>query len=578
MIARLILLIPVLMFPTFGWGTTLYMGAGETYTNLQSAMAAMSAGDTLIIRDGTYTGASNQITTANHPPESSTLWTTIKAEHDGAVLFDGEYARCMFDVQGAPSPYSALYNAHWVFEGIIWGRASVGVLVGIYNRSYVKFLRCGGFDAGTGNAPVFFAGRCSYLLFDGCYSWGRGRSSFTAWGSDYNNDHIIFRNLVSRIDRVLGEEPIYNFGMYSAQYGLVQNCIAIDTDQDDYYLNGSGDGTIGRTNWSGGISIPSTDRDANDIKIYNSIVFNSHIGGIYTTGNNYHSYDVSWDNVVVANVRNLPDLNVNSWRGIRDTVSHITFVDGYLNGNDTAGSHGFSTYGTTDFYISNSIVARYTGPSDNVTYGLVGDYQAIYGNNSPFSSSGTPIGTHSLTTINPIWHASTNPTGALKYITRIESGSNLSGQGSTGDIGANLTTLRGTTGALWGEAGYDSDTGVSMWPFPNESLIKAKMASYTGGGVNGARGFAASGTQLDGTSEITLTSYIWEYLGNQMPSDIYGTTEPTCSDGVQNGDETGIDCGGSCTACEQSGAATWLTSGGVVITDPGTGHAVGPAQ
>ncbi|HFA51322.1 MAG TPA: hypothetical protein ENJ95_20095 [Bacteroidetes bacterium] len=24
---------------------------------------------------------------------------------------------------------------------------------------------------------------------------------------------------------------------------------------------------------------------------------------------------------------------------------------------------------------------------------------------------------------------------------------------------------------------------------------------------------------------------------------------PTCSDGVQNGDETGVDCGGSCTAC-----------------------------
>ena len=29
------------------------------------------------------------------------------------------------------------------------------------------------------------------------------------------------------------------------------------------------------------------------------------------------------------------------------------------------------------------------------------------------------------------------------------------------------------------------------------------------------------------------------------------TPEPqaTCDDGIQNGDETGIDCGGSCTAC-----------------------------
>ncbi len=27
------------------------------------------------------------------------------------------------------------------------------------------------------------------------------------------------------------------------------------------------------------------------------------------------------------------------------------------------------------------------------------------------------------------------------------------------------------------------------------------------------------------------------------------TPTPTCTDGVQNGDETGVDCGGSCTAC-----------------------------
>ena len=29
-----------------------------------------------------------------------------------------------------------------------------------------------------------------------------------------------------------------------------------------------------------------------------------------------------------------------------------------------------------------------------------------------------------------------------------------------------------------------------------------------------------------------------------------GTTTPTCTDGVQNGDETGVDCGGSCAPCQ----------------------------
>ncbi|HUH47124.1 MAG TPA: hypothetical protein VLZ54_08240, partial [Arenibacter sp.] len=30
------------------------------------------------------------------------------------------------------------------------------------------------------------------------------------------------------------------------------------------------------------------------------------------------------------------------------------------------------------------------------------------------------------------------------------------------------------------------------------------------------------------------------------------TVDPTCTDGIKNGDETGIDCGGSCTPCEDA--------------------------
>ena len=39
--------------------------------------------------------------------------------------------------------------------------------------------------------------------------------------------------------------------------------------------------------------------------------------------------------------------------------------------------------------------------------------------------------------------------------------------------------------------------------------------------------------------------------------------QATCDDGIQNGDETGIDCGGSCSACEEpvTMAAPDLNSG-----------------
>jgi hypothetical protein len=37
--------------------------------------------------------------------------------------------------------------------------------------------------------------------------------------------------------------------------------------------------------------------------------------------------------------------------------------------------------------------------------------------------------------------------------------------------------------------------------------------------------------------------------------------EPTCTDGIQNGDETGIDCGGTCDPCEVGIQGQWQSSG-----------------
>ena len=45
------------------------------------------------------------------------------------------------------------------------------------------------------------------------------------------------------------------------------------------------------------------------------------------------------------------------------------------------------------------------------------------------------------------------------------------------------------------------------------------------------------------------------------------TACPTCDDGVQNGDETGIDCGGSCSTCLVGAQGTkWQSSGTNVAT------------
>lgn len=512
---QLILSLIIVLLPSFGWGATLYMGAGETYSNLQAAMAAMSAGDTLIIRDGTYTGTSNQITNSAHPPNSSTVWTTIKAEHDGAVTFDGEGARTMFTIGG-----TSRTNRHWVFEGLVWGNSSADN-ISLGDSTHVKLLRCGAFEAGAGSNVnnIFISSYTSYILVEGCYTWGRGRTGITAWGpsSESRPDHIIFRNNVVRIDRVTAGEPAYGYGMYSVNYGLVQNCISIDTDQTAYYLNTG-------QNWAGGFAVATTDYQADNITFKNILVLKSVIGGISVAGNNAAN-NVSFQDVVVADTTNRTDASVNAPWGVQDAINHATFwksTQGY------AGVNGYG--GTTPHTLTNSIITAYTaswsGGSTVFTYQITGNYVNLYNNNG---TSPTSTYTNTLS-VNPIWDGSTNTSGGLKYLPRIESGSNLSSAGAAGTyVGANLSTLQGTSGALWGETGYDTDTGLSMWPFPNEDLIKTKMAAYTGGGVNGARGFAASGTQLNGTDQITLTSYIWEYLGNQMPGDIYGGSAPAVS-------------------------------------------------
>lgn len=137
---------------------------------LQYSCSRMASGDTLIIKDGVYTGDKNQFNYNTRPPYGTPeAWTTIKAENDGGVVFDGENARIMFNF--VPTNFS-LQTCYYQFEGIIWCRSNSST-VGLYYASYVKFLRCGAYDTGPENTVNFSISRnCHYVLLEGCYAWG----------------------------------------------------------------------------------------------------------------------------------------------------------------------------------------------------------------------------------------------------------------------------------------------------------------------------------------------------------------------------------------------------------------------
>jgi hypothetical protein len=500
LLATLVLGVSPIFAATYYMATT---GASSNSGTSQSPWATltdsfqhMSSGDTLIIKDGTYTGDRNMIgiyDTAVEPPKgTSSAYTTIKAEHDGGVIFDGQSSRCMFYLVNSGARY-------FKFEGIIWQNMN-GSTVYLQDASYIKFIKCGAGDSASGNNMNFCCGRnTSYILFENCYSWGTGRYKFAT----YHSDHVIFRQCVGRPDGInAGGEPAAIFVAYASTYVKFQNCIAIDADQTAYWSN------IGDR--QGSFYVPCTDGQSNYIDYDQSIGLNVKLGGIQSSKNT-DSANVKFTNIVIWDSDD-SGTTLNMVRGSSNTVKNCTFGNGTESSDIWYWDGANGTLKNTIMYHMVFSGAMFAAAPNTQ------DYNCYYANSKTSGRSGS----HDLTSYDPT-------TGSLKYLPRIEQGSTLKGAGeSSADIGANVLTLIGTSGALWGETGYATDTGVSMWPFPNEALIKTKLAAYNKGGVSGARGFCASGKQLNGTDAITLTSYIWEYMGNAMPSTIYGsvTTVP----------------------------------------------------
>ncbi len=85
------------------------------------------------------------------------------------------------------------------------------------------------------------------------------------------------------------------------------------------------------------------------------------------------------------------------------------------------------------------------------------------------------------------------------------------------EIGATIINRYGVSGSFFGDDDYNTLTQESLWPWPHEVQIKQEMCVDQGI----ERGFCNTGLQLDNVKGVTLTSYIWELLGNLMPEYVY---------------------------------------------------------
>ncbi|OGS18895.1 MAG: hypothetical protein A2219_07020 [Elusimicrobia bacterium RIFOXYA2_FULL_50_26] len=488
----------------------------DNFGSLQEALAGISGGDTLIIRDGTYTGGGNIIDYSHMPPNgSAAAYTVIKAGNAGKVVIDGENAR--IPVQMDNVSYIAL-------EGIVFKNSSAAV-VSITNSNHIKILRCGICDANNQDliyGDSLFFRYVDYGLIEDTYIWGNGRYRFYMLDSD----HLVLRRCIDRYDRgvSIGYGNQGSFRLYGTSNSTLQNCISIDAGPDDYILQHSDDGPPlpaspkivwvspnGSSGKSGMNNIISGCIGLNTNSFHFGFVGNSQCSG------NIFKNCVFWESENSIWTRS-PDI------ADKISVLHCTFgyafnADGYHDRAVESDITGVAEVYDSIIYHSGDVALRNT----------ISDYNLLYDN--ALNYSGGAAGIHDLSSenaneINPVTGVPGNGKPALKYIPRVEDDSDVNNIASDGgDMGASVLYRIGRDGTLWGEEGYDEITSNPLWPWPDEDIIKEQMRSYhydPGDGrlpLTGLRGFCASGTGLYGGA-ITLTSYIWEYIGNGCPSNI----------------------------------------------------------
>jgi len=484
----------------------------NAWRTLSYASQALSGGDTLIIMDGTYYGRANMI-----QPTSGTQgnYTLVKAENDWQVTIDGNL-ECGQDGEAAIS----LINKQYIqIEGLnLHNPCGSGIL--LRESSYIKIKRVGIFLGSISSEHGARVEGSHHVLLEDCWVSGGMRFGFHAGNGTYN---VIFRRCVVRIDSSIIDQPIAGIVWYYANDSIAQNCIVLDTNKA---------GRIGTRNpYLGGFERV---RAIKGIKIYASISLNVLDGdgggnGVYSDlgtlggGDNNLVDTVSWGNYMGEWHSN--DLGTS-------LTNRCTFGESTRNGGV-----GVWTYSPGPSVENSLFIDTYIAQAPSRDYNHFSNPSYASGSNS--------------TTGNP----------NLMYLPVTP----LIGTGKNGENqGATIMYRYGRDGTLWGETGYDKlQNGQGgeqieyLWPFPNEDKIKADFSrtnvpqarswispstndtkrgfcSDLSGGNPGDDAFIPGALYANGNGvDRTLTSYIWEYLGNECPSDgtkTLGTIDNICGE------------------------------------------------
>jgi len=459
------------------------------FRTFEHAFSVIRPGDELILLDGIYsieaeTGvisySDKDRPWSGQPPSGESIgkMTVVRAKNPGMAIVEG----------GLFLGRSFRKDSYIKIEGIKFLGGG-----NLYNTSYVTIKNCGFHSIRMSGGAVFFIGTNdhangnSYNLIEDCWIWGQERII----AGNYRSDNNVWRRVVIRGDgcnsvACTGSgNPNVGFTVYESNNISIQNMIVIDRVLDkgspysDFATAQHTEGKyyLGPNEWLGCISLKAPDC------------------GFYFEGDNMDDFTYTLRDIVAWDSR-AGNVNIGS-RALNSVLENITA------GMTGKGQDSIRVSPEAHGGIVRNVIA-YKAGRYGVNSSAIPSYCDVYGSNGKRYNQSR--GSKGDKAVDPL-------TGgripSLKYLVRIEEGSELKGTGyKGGDYGANVIKRYGVDGTRYGDPGYNVLTDEDLWPWPNEDRIKSDMSSAS------KRGFCADGT--------TLTKYIWEYLGNKIPEEIYG--------------------------------------------------------
>lgn len=512
---------------TVGNGAVLYIGPDEAVKTLKDGMGAIQSGDTLVMRNGLWDHENQDNTIPGNEKKGQTLpagssagYTSLMAEDPGQVVIDGGNQAQLISLWGSEkhpdwpldNNGSTIETNYLAIKGLVLINSDNEALR-VNNSKYIKLINIGigpsSIDHGAfANVYIY---RSQYVLIEGMYVWGNGRYKIQL----KNSSESIIRRSIARIDDYVGGEPIGGFISYCSRNILFQNNLLIDSDQSHYWGN--------HNEIINAFGVPATNCEAypefNEFK--RNIALNVHMG-LMNTDARQNVNPTVWEDLIgwdlqpnrhnggtgsvvpilsgvgatVTNRMTLGQVNTEGSyfmysREKDSTVKNSLFHQVGWNGIDVVDQGALVRRGSGgEFYLMNNNIEHFAGDlTDN-------------------SGSGEPIESGRL---------SLSP--EVRYLPMLPRDSALQASGDDGGrVGAEVMTMLGYSGSYYGDAGYDEETNIPMWPFPNQALAHKYFSEFThsgadrnGGtaGIVGARGFAVP--------KQDLTHYVWSYLGEPSP-------------------------------------------------------------